>query len=72
MKFFWGGFVQAEPYQIDQVRYQEIYIVRQMLHNGPVPKFKPSWKYLQGWRNMTVQGNGGTLAVSHKATGPGY
>ena len=72
MKNCWGGFVQAEPYQIDQGIYQEIYIVRQLLHNGPVPQFRPSWKYHQGWRNMRVQGNGGTLAVTHKATGPGY
>ena len=31
-------------------------------------QFRPSWKYHQGWKNITVQGNGGTLAVTFNAT----
>ena len=47
MKKYRGGFFQTEPYQRDQIRYQEIYIVIQLFHNGPVMISIPSWKYYQ-------------------------
>ena len=49
-KKYRGGFVQTEPHQRYQVISQEIYIFRQLLHNGPVLKFRLSWKYQQGWK----------------------
>ena len=61
MKKDWGGFFQTEPYQRDQVISQDSNILRQLLCNGPVLPIIPSWKYHQGWKNMTVKGNGGTL-----------
>ena len=41
-------FFQTEPHEIDQVISQESYIVRRMFHNGPILKFRLSWKYHQG------------------------
>ena len=72
IKNYRGGFVQTEPYQRDQVRSKESYIGRQLSHNGPVLQLIPGWKYHQGWKNMTVKGNGGTLEVTHKETLTGY
>ena len=37
-----GSFVQIEPYQIDQIRSNKSYIVRQLFHNGPVLQSRPS------------------------------
>ena len=31
-------------------------------------QFRPSWKYHQGSKNITVQGNGGNLEVTFNAT----
>ena len=31
-------------------------------------QFRPSWKYHQGSKNITVQGNGGNLAVTRNET----
>ena len=36
------GFVQTEPHQRDQVRYQESYIFRKLFQNEPVMQFRPS------------------------------
>ena len=39
-KNYRGGFVPTEPYQRDQVRYQESCFVRQLFHNGPVMELR--------------------------------
>ena len=60
-----GGFVQTEPHQRDQVKSQEFLLLRKcstmyLFCNSDLVE-----NITKAGKKMTVQGNGGTLAVGY-------